>query len=93
MEVVDKLGSFHLESFNTLISIKLNLSTYFNLYRENPMQVDHKEVTNGSRNGETLYVCAYFRPDKDKKPIRSLAPIEVVVMDNSTTNISLSTRW
>jgi len=50
------------------------------------MQVDHKEVTNGSRNGETLYVCAYLRPDKDKKPIRSLAPIEVVVMDNSTTN-------
>lgn len=50
------------------------------------MNVDHKEVTNGSRNGETLFVCAYLRPDRDKKPIRALAPIEVLVMDNSTTS-------
>lgn len=50
------------------------------------MNVDHKEVTNGSRNGETLFVCAYLRPDRNKKPIRSLAPIEVKIMDNSTTS-------
>lgn len=50
------------------------------------MEVDYKEVTSGSRNGEKLYVCAYLRPDLNKKPIRSLSPIEVVVMDNSTTS-------
>lgn len=49
------------------------------------MQIDYKEIINGSRNGEIFYVCAYFRPDKNKKPIRSLSPIEVMVMDNSTT--------
>ena len=50
------------------------------------MEIKHTEIVNGQRDGEILFVCDYRRPDKNKKPIRSLPPTEVMVMSNSTTS-------
>jgi hypothetical protein len=40
------------------------------------MEIKHTEIINGQRDGDIVFVCDYRRPDKNKKPIRSLPPTE-----------------
>ena len=49
------------------------------------MQIDAKDIASGSYNGQKVFICDYRVPDLDKKPIRSVEPTEVMVMENETT--------
>ena len=46
------------------------------------MQLITKEIREGKHLGEIVYVCHYSRPDLDKKPLRSVPPTLVVIVDN-----------
>lgn len=47
------------------------------------MQFDIKDITSGSMNGETIYICDYRQPDRNKKPIRNLPPTKVKIFPSS----------
>lgn len=47
------------------------------------MEIDIKDVTNGSMDGQTVYVCDYRQPDHNKKPIRNVPPTKVKILPNS----------
>lgn len=49
------------------------------------MKIDPKEIANGSYDGKKVFICDYRVPDLNKKPIRSVEPTEVMVMDNEQT--------
>lgn len=47
------------------------------------MEIPISEVTDGSRNGEVVYVCDYRLNDEiHRKPIRVVPPTKVVVVSN-----------
>jgi hypothetical protein len=41
------------------------------------MEIDTKEVMDGKRNGDVVWICHYLRPDLNKKPLRSVPPTKV----------------
>lgn len=49
------------------------------------MKIDPKEIANGSYDGKKVFICDYRVPDLNKKPIRSVEPTEVMVIDNDQT--------
>lgn len=49
------------------------------------MKIDAKEIASGSYDGKKVFICDYRVPDLDKKPIRSVEPMEVMVRDNEET--------
>jgi hypothetical protein len=46
------------------------------------MKIETKEIRNGARIGEVVYICHYLRPDLSKKPLRNLPPTKAVVCSN-----------
>ena len=48
------------------------------------MKIETREVMNGLRDGEQVWICHYLRPDLDKKPLRNVPPTLVQVVNNSS---------
>lgn len=46
------------------------------------MKIDTHEIMNGSRDGQTVWICHYNRPDMRKKALRNLPPTMVLVRSN-----------
>ena len=42
-----------------------------------------REVQEGKRNGDTVWVCHYNQPNLDKKPLRNIPPTKCMVVCNS----------
>lgn len=47
------------------------------------MKIDINKITDGAMDGATIWVCDYRQPDLNKKPIRNVAPVQVVVRPES----------
>lgn len=45
-------------------------------------QLDIKEVTSGKHDGKRVWVCQFNQPDLDKKPLRKVAPTEMLIVSN-----------
>ena len=46
------------------------------------MKIETKEIREGKRVGERVWICDYRRPDLNKKPIRNIPPTYCEVVDN-----------
>ena len=46
------------------------------------MKIDTKEIREGGRIGEKVWICDYRRPDLYKKPIRNITPTLCVICSN-----------
>lgn len=49
------------------------------------MQIDIKDIVEGQKNGEIVYVCDFRQPDLNKKPIRKVLPTKVLIVSNDET--------
>jgi hypothetical protein len=47
--------------------------------------IDINEITSGSRNGQTLWICDLRYNDYHNKPIRHIKPTKVLVRSNNET--------
>ncbi len=45
-------------------------------------RLDIKDVTSGQLNGTRVWVCQFNQPDLDKKPLRKVAPTEMLIVSN-----------
>lgn len=50
------------------------------------MKIDINQITSGELLGEIIYVSDYRKPDLDKKAIRHVEPIRVIVCNEKTFN-------
>lgn len=46
------------------------------------MRIETQKIREGSNVGETVWICHYFRPDLQKKPLRNVPPTKVIIRDN-----------
>lgn len=49
-------------------------------------KVDIKNITSGSMNGQTVWVCDFRYTDFDNKPARNLKPTQALVRSNAATS-------
>jgi len=43
------------------------------------------DITSGSMDGKTVWICHYNRPDMNKKPLRCIPPTKCIVVSNEAT--------
>lgn len=46
------------------------------------MKIETKEIRDGDRVGDIVWICHYNRPDLDKKPLRNLPPTQALIKSN-----------
>ena len=48
--------------------------------------IDIKEIVDGKRNGDVIWICDFRYNDYSNKPIRKIFPTKVLIQDNSEIN-------
>ena len=46
------------------------------------MQIKTKDVREGAKTGQEVWICHYLRPDLNKKPLRNIPPTKVLIQSN-----------
>ena len=46
------------------------------------MQISTTEIRQGHHNGKSVWICHYLQPDLNKKPLRNVKPIQVLIVSN-----------
>lgn len=54
------------------------------------MQIDIKKITDGSMDGQIVWICDYHQPDFDLKPRRNIPPTRVMVVPNGDKKVYYS---